>query len=71
MRKDKMWNKIHLGNSSELHIMFHACKSMHFLARVFKDVAKLIVLTGQLCILFIFLIYSLFFIYIFLLYKDG
>ena len=51
----------------ELHIMVDACKSMHFLTRMYVGVAKLFILTGQLFILFIFIFYSLFSIYIFLL----
>jgi hypothetical protein len=59
------------GNFGKLHIITHACKSMHFLTCMYIGVAKLFILTGQLFILFIFLFYSLFFICIFLLYKDS
>jgi hypothetical protein len=67
---EKMWKKF-TGNFGKLHIITHACKSMHFLTCMYIGVAKLFILLGQLVILFIFLFYSLFFICIFLLYKDS
>jgi hypothetical protein len=65
----RKWGEKFTGNFGKLHIIIDACKSMQFLTRMYIGVAKLFILTGQLFILFIF--YSLFSIYIFLLYKDS
>jgi hypothetical protein len=67
---EKMRKKF-TGNFGKLHVITHECKSMHFLTCMYIGVAKLFILTGQLFILFIFIFYSLFFICIFLLYKDS